>query len=176
MNGIVLLGEGLRERFAEDLESFGYTVKAVEVVASIDDIAEAILDVKQMASGGIGAIAIGPLATLLLEAATVLPQLDGIVLFGGTLPAARPHYARMRSQVQIHIAAQAQGSFSADDVERLREESSRGHVLVFDWTYETANERFVVAPKNEQEASDAEIAWDRVRDFLTGALPVVEGA
>lgn len=173
MNGVVLLGEGLRERIGEDLESFGYTVHAVDHVASTDDIAEAILQVKQMAAGGIGAIAVGPLATLLLEAATVLPQLDGVVLFGGKLPAARPHYARMRAQVQIHTV---EGAFTADDIERLREESSRGHVLVFDWTYETSNERFAVAPANEQEANDAEIAWDRVRDFLTTALPEVEAA
>lgn len=173
MNGIVLLGQGLNERIGADLESFGYTIKAVDHVASTDDIAEAILDVKQMASGGIGAIGVGPLATLLLEAATVLPQLDGIVLFGGKLPATRPHYARMRAQVQIHTV---EGSFSAEDIERLREESSRGQVLVFDWTYETANERFAVAPANEQEASDAETAWDRVRDFFTTSLPVVEGA
>ena len=173
MNGVVLLGQGLRERIGADLESFGYTIKAVETVASTDDIAEAILDVKQMAYGGIGAIAIGPLATLLLEAATVLPQLDAIVLIGGKLPAARPHYARMRAQVQIHTV---EGSFTAEDIDRLREESSRGQVQVFDWTYETANERFFVAPANEQEASDAETAWDRVRDFLTNALPEVQGA
>lgn len=171
MNGIVLLGEGLRERFGADLESLGYAVHAVDHAASVDDIAEAILDVKQMSAGGVGAIGVGPLATLLLEAATVLPQLDGIVLFGGKLPAARPHYARMRAQVQIHTV---EGAFTTDDIDRLREESSRGQVLIFDWVYETTNERFAVAPKNEQEASDAEIAWDRVRDFFTTALPMVE--
>ena len=33
MNGIVLLGEGLRDRVGADLESFGYHVHAVDVVA-----------------------------------------------------------------------------------------------------------------------------------------------
>jgi dienelactone hydrolase len=173
LNGVLVLGSGLADRFAIRLEDLGYVVHAVEVVTSIDDIAAAILELKQRTPGGIGALAIGPAATLLLEAATVLPQLDAIVLFDVRLPAARPHYARMRVQVQLHRAEHGD-AMTAADAERLQDEASPGHVQIFDWAYETGNDRFAVEPRGDDEASDAEIAWDRSRDLLATALPVVE--
>ena len=174
MNGVLLIGTKLRERLDAELVELGYITHAVDHVASIDDIAAAILALKQNAPGGIAAIAVGPAATLLLEAATVLPQLDGVVLFGGRLPAARPHYARMRAQVLIHRAEQGEG-MSAEDVQRLLDESAPGFVQVFDWTYATANDRFISEPRDEADANEGTIAWERTRDFLTSALPAVQG-
>jgi dienelactone hydrolase len=173
MNGVLLLGSGLSASFADRLVEVGYLVHAVEVVTSIDDIAAAILELKQRTPGGIGALAIGPAAALLLEAATVLPQLDAIALFDARLPAARPHYARMRVQVQIHRAEHGD-AMTAADVERLQDEASPGHVQIFDWAYATANDRFVVDPRGDDEVTDAEIAWDRTRDLLATALPVID--
>ncbi len=170
MNGVLLLGPGVRERFEADLQQFGYATHAPPHAATIDDVGEAILELKRQAFGGIGAIAVGPAATLLLEAATVLPQLDGIVLFDVRVPAARPHYARMRAQILIHRAEQG-SAMTADEVERLHEEARPGRVQIFDWSYPTANERFAIDPGTDADAIEAEIAWDRTRDFLTTALP-----
>jgi hypothetical protein len=175
MNGVLLLGPKLRDRFDSELVELGYVVHAVETVASIDDIAAAILDLKAMTpAGAIGAIAIGPAATLLLEAATVLPQLDGIALFDVRMPASRPHYARMRVQVQIHRAHQGT-AMTSEDVRQILDEAAPGFVQVFEWTYTTANDRFVTEPRDETDAQQSAIAWDYTRDFLTTALPVVQG-
>jgi dienelactone hydrolase len=175
VNGVLLLGPKLRERFESELVELGYIIHAVETVASIDDIAAALLELKAMTpAGAIGAIAIGPAATLLLEAATVLPQLDGIALYDVRLPGSRPHYARMRVQVQIHRAEQG-SAMTADDVQRILDESAPGFVQVFEWTYATANDRFVTEPRDEIDASHSVTAWDYTRDFLTTALPVVQG-
>jgi hypothetical protein len=47
VNGVLLLGPKLRERFESELVELGYIIHAVETVASIDDIAAALLELRR---------------------------------------------------------------------------------------------------------------------------------
>ena len=148
-------------------------VHVLDAAVSTDTIATALQGLRGLVAEGIGAIAVGASATALLEAATVLPQLDAIALFSAKLPIGRVHYARMRVQIQMHRAEHGKMS-SARDVEQLRRDAALGKVSILDWDYPTTNDRFIVEPRGPHDEAHAVIAIDRVRDFLTVALPSVD--
>ena len=101
MNGVLLIGADVAAAFDTLLADAGYLTEPCDGAITVDGIAEALLALKQRTPGGLGAIATGPASAVLLEAATVLPQLDACVLLEPQLPASHPHYARMRVQPGI---------------------------------------------------------------------------
>jgi len=157
LNGVVVFAPG--GAFGPLFAHAGYLVCIAPPVGSIDDIAAELLEMRQLTPGAIAALAIGAPTALLLEAATMLPQLDALVLIEPQFPAAtRPHYTRMRAQIQLHRTGG-----SNPDVAHLRDEAARAQIQIFDWDdYATGSD------------TRDDIAWDRIRDFLATALPVIE--
>lgn len=169
MSGILLLGDGLHDAFGELLEE-DYTVKVVGNAIDHSPVAAAIAELRAAEHSHIAAIAIGDAATRLLESPTVLAELYAVVLFAASSPESPVPYEQLRMHMGIHRAEHGR-AMSAAQLAQLKQGANADNVLVFAWSYATANDRFVVAPEGDDEVDLATIAWDRTRDFLINAVP-----
>jgi len=163
--GVVVAGG---TAFVEALVAFGYVVVVAPTLTTVDELAEALLYLREMARGKLGAIGIDRAAPAVVEAATVLPQLDAVVHVAGVLPPATAKLARIRAQLAIVRAARGK---LVSDVARadLLRFAKPSRALVQVWSHPTSNDRFAIEPAGA-EVDEATIAWDRIRDFLSGAL------
>ena len=183
------LGDAERTRLAGPLAEYGYFVVALDLVRgrpaasdadaaaraagldrsiAIDDIVAGILTLQQIASGKIGVIGVGIAGAIAIEAATMVPRIDGVVHVDGPPPSRAVRVTRLRAPVQIHRASRG-NLFSAEDFADLQERSTRAKVRYLFEEYD-ADDGFFTRPRDDNEALQGRIAWDRMRDFLSYAL------
>lgn len=167
MNGVILVGEGLQDAFGELLAE-NYKVQVVK--ADMTAVADAVTAMKGQLIEGVAVIAIGPPATLLLETPSVLADLSAAVLFAASPPAVPIPYDQLRLHLAFH-RAESGTAMSAEQLATVKQGANADNVLVFAWVYKTANDRFLVAPADDDERDLRTIAWDRTRDFLINAFP-----
>lgn len=175
----------VRERIALPLAEFGYVVVAtdlmhghlatsaeqaqvraegIDAASAIEDIAAGLLNLKEMAGGKLGVIALDRAATVALEAATTLPQIDAVVALGGGLPGADVKLSRLRAAVLVTRTLSGAMTKTAYEVLIGRMKRSKAQLSGHDYA---SGERFVVAPASDDERHEATMALDRIRDFLT---------
>ncbi len=183
------LDPDLIERFGKPLAALGFFVTAIDLVgghraataeqarihaegidhaSAIQDLQAAILDVKMLASGKIGVLGLDLGATVALEAASTLPQLDAVVHAGGTAPGKHASLARLRASVLI-LRAEQSTLFTKADYDRVVARAERSKATIMRAVYPAADGFFTRA-KTDEERSQAAIAWDRTRDFLVASL------
>jgi dienelactone hydrolase len=138
--------------------------EGIDPAGALDDISAGLLTLKELASGKIGVIGLDRAATIALEAATVLPQIDAVVHVGGAPPASTARMSRMRAAVLVTRTDQGAMTKAAyaELIERMKR--SKAPLLGHDYP---ASEGFFLRPRDEEERHQATIASDRIRDFLT---------
>lgn len=137
---------------------------ALDYELAIHDVAAALLYLKEVASGLIGVIGLDVAGAVAIEAATVLPQIDAVVVYGGPAPRKGTRLARTRSSMVIHRSAASPtltAAVCAEILERIRLANQSLLAYAYD-----ASEGFGVRPCDDAEREEAEIAFDRTRDFL----------
>lgn len=183
------LGDDEYARFLTPLCDHGYFVIALDLVRgaagrsdeeaaqlaaaldhsiAIDDMVAGILTCKELASGKIGVIGIGVAAAIAIEAATQVPHIDGVVHVDGPPPARSARLARLRAPVQMHRASEG-SLLSKADCDDLVARAERSRTPIALWDY-PARDGFFTRPRNDDEAFQSRVAWDRTRDFLSFAL------
>lgn len=191
---VVVAGEwGLtasdEERFLTPLAELGYFVVGIDLVrgekarnaeearaksAAIDpeialnDIAAALLYLREMATGKLGVIGLDMGGAIAIEAATVLPQIDAVVHAGGPGPRKGTKLSRTRSSIVIHRGTRDSpltDEQCADMLERVRPSKA----MLITYKYD-APASFLIRPLDEEERNHATNAWDRTRDFLQQQL------
>ncbi len=175
--GVVVVGAD-RERFAKLLGDLGYFVVAFDLVpgadgfdhaTAIDDLVAGILACKKLtAHGKIGVLGVGIAGAIAIEAATMLPHIDAVVLVDGPPPSRTAKLARLRAAINVH-RAEAGTLFSAADVADLEKRMAPSKAQLLCTAY-PAGDGFFTTPRDEDEATQARLAWDKTRDFLSFAL------
>jgi len=138
--------------------------QGIDPAGAIDDIAAGLLALKELASGKLGVIGLDRAATIALEAATVLPQIDAIVHIGGEPPGPTVRMSRMRAAVLV--TRTEQGAMTKAAYAELVERMRRSKAPLSGHDYPTS-EGFFLRPRDGEERDQATIASDRIRDFLT---------
>lgn len=136
---------------------------------AVDDLVAGLLDLRQLASGKLGVLGLDLGATVAVEAAAMVPQLDAVVHIGGPPPRAEARLARARAPILVHYAT-GSGVFGADDYNQLAARVRRGKAQLLGNDYATANAGFLHRPADDADREHATIAWDRTRDFLVSVL------
>ena len=183
------LAPELVDRIGKDLAAAGFFVTAIDLVgghraataeqartraegidhaSAILDLEAAILDVKALASGKIGVLGLDLGATIALEAATQLPQIDAVVHAGGLPPGAHAPLARMRAAVLI-LRAEQSTLLAKADYDAIVKRAEPSKVTIMRAVYSAAD-GFFARPVTDDDRSAATIAMDRTRDFLVAAL------
>ena len=177
------------ERIGKPLAAQGFFVTAIDLVgghraataeqartraegidhaSAILDLEAAILDVKALASGKIGVLGLDLGATIALEAATQLPQIDAVVHAGGPPPGSHAPLARLRAAVLI-LRAESSTLLTKADHDAIVKRAEPSKAPIMRAAYPAAD-GFFARPKTDDERSQATIAWDRTRDFLVASL------
>lgn len=174
---LVVAGEagitsGVEERLLSPLAEFGFFVAGIQANRdpdiAIDDVAAGLLYLRELAGGRLGVIGFDAAGAVVLEAATMLPQIDAVIHAGGSGPRKGARLSRTRSSVQVHRALRS--SALTDEVcahlkERIWIARKALHVYKYD-----ADDGFVVRPRDDEERHHAQVASDRMRDFLQQQL------
>lgn len=173
--GVVVLGG---ERFAKQLGELGYFVVAFDLVpgadgfdqpTAIDDLVAGILACKKLtAHGKVGVLGIGIAGALAIEAATMLPHIDAVILVDGPPPSPTAKLARLRAAINVH-RAETGTLFTAADFADMERRAQRSKARLLCNAY-PARDGFFATPRDADEATQARIAWDKTRDFLSYAL------
>lgn len=136
---------------------------------AIEDLVAALLELKRGASGKLGVLAFDLAATIAVEAACVLPQLDAVVHVGGPPPGHHARLARLRASV-LFQRGEASTQLFATDVEDVVARAERAKVSVGAQTYPGCGDGFFTRPATDEERHHATIAWDRTRAYFASAL------
>jgi dienelactone hydrolase len=142
-------------------------VSAIDHAGAIDELALALLKLREMAYGKLGVVGIDAGAAIAVEAAAVLPRIDVVIHAGGPAPAPGTKLVRMRAPLQIHRTDD--GPFTAGDVEMVQAAvaAANNELQIFDYP---AHHGFLTRPRDSEEQHHATVAWERIRDFVTGLL------
>ena len=142
-------------------------VAAVDHAGAIDELALGLIKLREMAYGKLGVVGVDVGAAIAIEAATVLPRIDVVVHAGGPPPARTAKLVRMRAPLQVHRTDD--GPLTAADAELIRAAALAGNneLQVFDYP---ARHGFLTRPRDAEEEHHATVAWERIRDFVTGLL------
>lgn len=171
--GVVVVGSTplVEERIVRPLAQLGYFVVAIDLTndpsLAINDIASALLYLKELASGRLGVIGIGEAAGIAIEAATVLPQIDCVVAAGGGGPRKGTKLSRVRCSMLFLRGTRT--SPLTDEVSRelrARIQPAMQTLMVRDYD---ASDGFFANPA-EDELDHATDAFDRVTSFLAQTL------
>lgn len=191
---VVVAGEwglqpGDEDRFLTPLAEFGYFVVGIDLVRgqkarsadearalaaqidptlAINDIAAALLYLRELASGKLGVVGLDLGGALAMEAATMLPQIDAVVHAGGPAPRKGTKLARTRASMAIHRGtrdSELTDEQCADMLERIRPSKA----MLMTYKYD-APASFFIRPLDEEDRQYATEAWERTRDFLQQQL------
>jgi dienelactone hydrolase len=182
------LGNEVIERFVKPFVELGYHVLATDVVnghttesdsvaqerakaldadGAVEEIAAALLSLREVASGKLGLIGLDAAASVAVRAATRLPQIDAVVHAGGAFPL-EAQLTRMRAHVQLHRPREG-GAIDNATCDAAREGLRRAGAQFFTYEYDVAD-GFALRPRNAEETEQAGIVWTRARDFFNWAL------
>ncbi|MDQ3334341.1 MAG: dienelactone hydrolase family protein [Myxococcota bacterium] len=139
----------------------------VDHAGAIDELALALTKLREMAYGKLAVVGVDAGAAIAIEAATVLPRIDAVVHAGGPPPASTAKLVRMRAPLQIHRTDD--GPLTADDASAIEAAvaAANNELQLFDYP---ARHGFLTRPRDAEEEHHAIVAWERIRDFLTGLL------
>lgn len=167
--GLFVVGIDLvRGERAASADDAARRAAALDRELAMNDVAAAILYLKELATGRIGVVGLDAGGALAIEAATMLPQIDAVVAYPGPAPRKGTRLQRTRSSIVIHRSAASPAlteELCAELLERLRPSNQ----MLMTYAYD-AGEGFGVRPADDAEREQAEIAFDRTRDFLSQQL------
>ena len=180
---LVVAGEGgltkdLEERIVKPLAEFGYFVVAIDLVRdrpatidpslAINDIAAAMLYLKELAGGKLGVIGFDAAAGVVMEAATQLPQIDCVVVAGGSGPRKGTRLNRVRCSILVHRGTKSSPLTDAIRKELLeRIQPAMQTLMVQDYD---ASGGFFAHPVDDEERDYATEAFDHTTSFLSQNL------
>lgn len=174
--GVLLVVPGLtadhEARIVKPLAEIGFFVVAIELThddaeRGIDDIASALLYLKELASGRLGVIGLDAAAGIAIEAGTRLPQIDCVVAAGGPGPRKGTKLSRARGSMLIHRGTRT--SAMSDDTSRALSERIRPAMQTLTVRDYDASDTFFFAPAFDEHDLAAE-AFDRTNSFLAQSL------
>lgn len=178
---LVVAGEGgltkdLEDRIVKPLAELGYFVVAIDLVRdraaielemAINDIAAALLYLKELAGGKLGVIGFDAAAGIVMEAATRLPQIDCVVAAGGAGPRKGTKLNRTRCSMLFHRGTKSSpltDEISRELLERIQPAMQTLMVQDYD-----ASEGFFSHPGQDEQDYATE-AFDQTSSFLAQNL------
>jgi dienelactone hydrolase len=162
---------------AIDLIRGGKTADAAEAAArreaidpeiAINDIASALLYLKELAGGSLGVFGLDAASGIAIEAATRLPQIDCVVTTGGAGPRKGVRLARTRSSIMV-LRGEATSPMSGEVCVEMskRIEPAMQRFLIHNFR---CADGFFTRPADDDERDCAAEAFDHASSFLAQNL------
>lgn len=191
---LVVAGEwgvtkGVEDTIVRPLAEMGYFVVAIDLIRggkaatdveaaasraaidpeiAINDIASALLYLKELAGGRLGVFALDAAAGIAIEAATRLPQIDCVVTTGGAGPRRGVKLARTRSSIMV-LRGRATSPMTDEVCLEMskRIEPAMQRFLIHDFD---CADGFFTRPATDAERDCASEAFDHASSFLAQNL------
>lgn len=141
---------------------------AIDPEIAINDLASALLYLKELAGGRLGVFALDAASGIAIEAATRLPQIDCVVTSGGAGPRKGVKLARTRSSIMVlrgETTSPMSGEVCLEMSKRIEPAMQRFLIQNF-----RCGDGFLTRPAGDDERDCAAEAFDHASSFLAQTL------